>query len=188
MKELFYIVIILVLLILVIHYYYQISKYYKIKSKIDNRYYYVNKNEDCYKSADLLGSLNNKIDKLKNYLKDEDDPLIKRLHTKYNPSCLRENINLSINTAYTVNKGEEIHLCLKNSDGTYIDENVIMFVLLHEITHVITIDEGHTDTFWKNMKFLIEKANECDIYTLIDFRKNPIKYCGIVIDNMPYDF
>jgi len=46
---------------------------------------------------------------------------------------------------------------------------------------------GHTDEFWDNMKFLLEKAIAQGIYTAEDYQKNPVNYCGIEITSSPLD-
>ena len=61
-----------------------------------------------------------------------------------------------------------------------------MFVGIHEISHVATKSVGHTDEFWKNFKFLLEQAVEIKIYTPVDYKKNPKRYCGMEITDNPY--
>ena len=62
-----------------------------------------------------------------------------------------------------------------------------MFVAIHELSHMMTIDNGHTKEFWDNMIFLLLEASKLGIYQIVDYRKNPTNYCGMPIDNTPLD-
>ena len=49
--------------------------------------------------------------------------------------------------SYTINK-KVIHLCTKDpQNGKGYDKNTLMFVVLHELAHVLCPDIGHTETF-----------------------------------------
>ena len=63
-----------------------------------------------------------------------------------------------------------------------------MFVVIHELAHIMTIEIGHTKLFWDNMKYLLEQGKECNIYTPIDYHKYPQIYCGMEINSTPYRF
>lgn len=77
--------------------------------------------------------------------------------------------------SYTINKSR-IYLCLKDSDEKYYDNNSLMFVLLHEISHVICKSIGHTEEFHKIFEDLLVEAEKVGIYdSKIPMIKN---YCG----------
>ena len=77
--------------------------------------------------------------------------------------------------SYTINKSR-IYMCLKNSNEQYYDDNSLMFVLLHEISHVICKSIGHTDEFHKIFDELLVEAEKVGIYnSMIPMIKN---YCG----------
>lgn len=77
--------------------------------------------------------------------------------------------------SYTINKSR-IYMCLKNSNEQYYDDNSLMFVLLHEISHVICKSIGHTDEFHKIFDELLVEAEKVRIYnSRIPMIKN---YCG----------
>ena len=59
--------------------------------------------------------------------------------------------------------------------------NTIMFVAIHELAHVMTKSVGHTEEFWDNMRYLLKKGIKIGVYTKVDYRKNPVKYCGLMI-------
>ncbi len=93
-------------------------------------------------------------------------------------------------TSYSVNKGEKIHLCLRQRDGTeqLVNENVMMFVALHEMAHCITKSVGHEPEFWNNFGWLLREAESRNLYTPTDFKAQPVTYCGVQITDAPrYD-
>ena len=74
----------------------------------------------------------------------------------------------------SVNKGEQLALCLRNiDDDSFIELNLILFVAIHEIAHVMTDEVGHTPKFWANMKYLLEQGEKIGVYTPEDYSKTP---------------
>ena len=62
-----------------------------------------------------------------------------------------------------------------------------MFVAIHELAHLMTEEIGHPPIFWKHMKSLLKESIDIGIYIPQDFRNNPVKYCGMEINNTPCD-
>jgi len=113
---------------------------------------------------------------------------VKRLLDKFEPGKLTENIPGSSHVAYSVNKGSELSICLRKKDtNAFIDTNTVRFVAIHEIAHVMSKSTGHTDEFWDNMKFLLEKAMSAGLYVATDYKERPVDYCGIQITSTPLD-
>jgi predicted metal-dependent hydrolase len=66
--------------------------------------------------------------------------------------------------SFTINK-KNISLCLKNNKtGIYYDENSLMYVVLHELAHVICPDIGHTDRFKIIFDALLKHAERNNMY------------------------
>jgi hypothetical protein len=61
----------------------------------------------------------------------------------------------------------------------------MMFVVLHEIAHIITKSVGHTEEFWNNFKWILEESVNIGIYESQDFNNKPVEYCGIEITDNP---
>lgn len=77
--------------------------------------------------------------------------------------------------SYTINK-TRIYMCIRDSNNRYYDDNSLMFVLLHEISHVICKSIGHTEEFHKIFEDLLVEAEKVGIYnSKIPMIKN---YCG----------
>lgn len=83
-------------------------------------------------------------------------------------------------SSYTENKNV-ITLCIKDPEsGGYYDMNTIMYVALHELAHVVTKSQHHTDEFKKNFNILLRKGAKIGIY---DPRiPIPSTYCGVNSD------
>jgi FtsZ-interacting cell division protein ZipA len=97
-------------------------------------------------------------------------------------------------TSYTEDK-KVLVLCLRHkqpdANGNYPlhDINTMMFVVLHELTHMANKSWGHHLDFWILFKFLLNNAAEIGIYQPVDFKSAPINYCGLWLHYNPlYDF
>ena len=103
------------------------------------------------------------------------------------PKTFSESTPDSKYTSYSVNKGEKVVFCLRsrNSEEKLVDDNLLMFVALHEMAHIMTKSIGHTDEFWENFRYLLRQAIEIDLYQPHDFRNNPVEYCGTQITDSP---
>tara|TARA_X000000368_G_C23053320_1_gene722572 strand:- start:27 stop:620 length:594 start_codon:yes stop_codon:yes gene_type:complete len=162
-----------------------------IISDVNGNKYCVRDRSKLQLAADKLANVNNKLNKLVKHLGEKypDKDNVKRLINGYNPQKIYETLPTSEYTAYSENKGEKIAFCLdteKNNKGRIIDDNTLMYVALHEISHICSKSIGHNDEFWSNFKFVIQEAKELDIYNPINYKKNPARYCGMNITDNPY--
>ena len=159
-----------------------------VKSTINNQSYYVRKLPDKQEAADQLAILSKDLLQLINYVKTKDREGVDRLAKNFDTDIITENIPGSTYTAYSVNKGEELSICIREAKTEkFIDRNTVNFVAIHELAHIMTKSSGHTPEFWDNMKYLLEQASEIGIYTPIDYSKDPASYCGERIDSTPMD-
>lgn len=181
--------------ILVSYKIYTESDYFNLKcvvSDVDGNKYCVRENRNNKKEAsDLLANTVVKLNKLVQHLnnKYKEDDRIKRIVNNYNPNKIVETLPNSEYTAYSENKGRKIALCLneeKQDNSSFIDENTLMFVALHEISHISTVSTGHHPEFWDNFKFILKEANDINIINLEDYNNKNIKYCGMEIKSNPY--
>lgn len=161
-----------------------------VKSSVDGRKYLVRNLPDKDKAADILAVTRKKLMKLCDILeiKYKKNKAIVRLIKNFRPDNLSESDGNSKYTSYAVNKGEKIVFCLRsrNSKEKLVDPNLLMFVALHELAHVMTKSIGHTDEFWNNFKFLLKHAIENNLYDKHNFKDKPEKYCGTTITDSPY--
>ena len=77
--------------------------------------------------------------------------------------------------SYTINK-KKIYLCLKDENGEYYDYNMLIYVALHELSHVLCDEIGHTPKFHRIFEKILKQAELLKIYNPnIPIVKN---YCG----------
>jgi hypothetical protein len=132
-------------------------------------------------------AVNNSTEKLgqdmKLKLKDE----IAQLVANFNPNAFSETTPDAKYTSYSVNKGEKIVFCLrdKKEGEALVKENIMTFVAIHELAHLMTKSVGHEPEFWNNFKLLLRVAIDNNLYKNIDFNTTPKDYCGVKITDTP---
>tara|TARA_B110001469_G_scaffold127034_1_gene146398 strand:- start:2626 stop:3222 length:597 start_codon:yes stop_codon:yes gene_type:complete len=160
------------------------------------REYLVRNLDDKEQAAKLLSDICSRLGKLVEHLdsnkdtsdySDEKKKGIKRMKKNYNPNNVVESSPGNKYTSYSINKGEKIVFCIRSKDGSdkLVDLNTMMFVAIHELGHLMSESVGHTKEFWDNMKFLLKRGIEIDIYTKQDFNSTPKEYCGTMITDTP---
>jgi len=166
-----------------------------VKSSVDGQIYRVRDMKDKQQAADLLARVRGRMKKLSLHLQSKfpDKPQVKRLLQRFqaDPQRILESTPDAEHTSYSVNKGEKVHLCLRQRQGgdeTLVNENVMMFVALHEMAHMITDSIGHEPEFWNNFGWLLKEAEGLGVYQYQDFKAHPVRYCGTNITDQPkYD-
>ena len=161
-----------------------------VTSNDDKKDYLVRKLPDKQEAADLLSKVKYKLFELSDYLEEKypNDERVKRL-SRLQKTVMVESQPKSKFTSFSVNKGEKIVFCLRSRDSEekLVDLNLLMFVALHELAHVITKSVGHTDEFWDNFKWILKQSVKIKIYEPHNFQKKPEEYCGTQITDSPLD-
>lgn len=162
-----------------------------IVSDVDGNKYCIRERKNMKKASDLLARTTVNMTKLVKHLEDKfpDKEHVKFLANNYNSTKIKEILPTSEYTAYSENKGEKIAFCLgkdkKNVDDL-IDENTLMFVALHELSHLATKTIGHDETFWNNFKFILKESEKIGIYKPVNYKSTATSYCGTTIKDNPY--
>jgi hypothetical protein len=177
MHTIVYIAVILIVLAIFINY-----NYKRVKSNVDNRYYVVKNTPLAQQSADMLGEINNRLQKLIKNVPDNE--VYKRRLDMYQPGKFGENI-FGVDTAYTVNKGQLMLVCLDKREDDYVLHhiNTLMYVAVHELAHVACVSDGHTPEFKKIFKSLLKYAVDLKLYEYVDYSKVDETYCGMKLTN-----
>ena len=161
-----------------------------IVSEVDGKKYCVRERSKLTLAADRLATVNQKMTRLVAHLKEKYPTRenIKLLAEGFNPEKIMETLPTSEYTAYSQNKGEKIAFCLteEKDDENLIDPNTLMFVALHELSHIANKSIGHGDDFWNNFKFILQEASALGIYDQVNYKKKPVRYCGTDIKDNPY--
>lgn len=160
-----------------------------IKSRIDGHEYIVINKHDKQVAADLLAQVKSALSKLVQSIssvsdKHENTDLLIR---RFNPSAIVESGPHTSYSTYTLNKGEKIVFCLRarDEDERLHDLNLLVFVAIHELAHIMTKSQGHTQEFKDNFLYLLEQAIKIGVYQPENFRDQPRKYCGIDVTDTP---
>jgi predicted metal-dependent hydrolase len=182
-------------IIIFIYIYYFLNKknFVSIESNTGTKYMVYNDNLSKDKS-NLLSSIVKNMCMLKNYLIkniESDDlkeytPYIKQLNKNFNEERTKiyETDPNSDLTSYSVNKGEELSVCLKSKTSGHLhDINLLMYVVIHEMSHFACPEIGHGELFQKIFKKFTEISIKLDIYRYDDYNSKPIEYCGMILSS-----
>lgn len=162
--------------------------------EIANKKYLIEKNRTVYDKNESLQNLifiRNNLNSLIDYMieKYPNDNNIIRMKERFKNTVIKEanfNKNEPNSSSYTINKGDLMVICLRTEDGQIVDKNTLLYVGIHELAHIYSssIDTtSHSKEFWDNMRYLIGEAINAGIYKYIDYKQNPVKYCGIHISS-----
>lgn len=153
------------------------------KAELDERYYLVREADDKDEAANMLAKIVKFIERLSESLKYERPEYHYKLERFIKNIFIAENGAKEEGTSYSVNKGDEMVLCIRNEKGDIHNYNLIVYVVLHELAHIICDEYGHTQKFKEIFHNLAKKAVEIGEYQKINFENNPHQYCKIVINN-----
>jgi len=184
-------IIIIVTLIAAYYIYNYYSEYglIKVKSNIDNNEYTVQIKDDSLEAANLIATVRERLLVLMEHLEKSygnDDKRVMLLKKNFRPDRLKEGVTTPGYTSYSVNKGEQIILCLRNNDEL-VDINTLFFVVLHEFAHLATESIGHTEEFWDNFRWILEESINIGLYIKQDFNIKNVEYCGMSLTSSPLD-
>ena len=163
-----------------------------IESYLDKTNYLVRNEPDKYEAANLLANIMGRIHELRNHLIEnksnypEFADYIDRLANNLKPGYTQvyETEPGSEYTSYSVNKGEELVFCLRSKEDNKLHHiNLMMYVALHEISHVACPEIGHTPLFKKIFAFFTNKASDLNLYHIVDYADNPREYCGMILSS-----
>jgi hypothetical protein len=165
----------------------------RMVSQVDGKNYVVREEgspKEKKLAANRLAEVRAKVDQLVNYMAKHDQPdaeIAYRLKVRWLSCNLRETGTLEDSAAYTVNKGEEMRLCVRKPDGEEGLEklNTTMFVVLHELGHMMSITYGHNEEFKKNFSFIVHLGSALGVYKPENFSSSPVSFCGTEINTTP---
>ena len=158
-------------------------------SNINNKKYLVRDLPDKQSASNLLSQIHMNMLQLVDFAYQNKDSKYKehktcidKLKIGIQNTIVNESGDNSSYTSCSINKGEQIVFCLRSKkDNKLHDINLLMYVAIHELAHVGCESYGHTDEFKRIFAFLISVAGELNSYTPIDFKNNPLEYCGLSI-------
>ena len=169
-----------------------------VKSNLDNNYYSVRNRSNKQTKADLLALIRLKLETIvKNlaYSEYSSNPAVSRLIANWNRGVTVKEIgNLETDAAYVINK-QYMSFCLPDDITKSLDKiNLMTYVGIHELAHIMSIETGHGDEFVKNFEFLLNYSktlkyidpvsrNELPVYIQLDKLNTDNNYCGVPLIN-----
>lgn len=107
----------------------------------------------------------------------ENEPVIVRLKNKLNPYFpeLQRVKIMKDNASYTINKSK-IYICTE-SEGKVYDDNMLTYVILHELAHTMAKSIGHNEEFKTIFTSLLERAERAQLYN--PSLPRPENYCTV---------
>ena len=180
---------VMVFIVIMIFKIYRESDLFQLKciiSNVDSKSYCVRERPKLQLVADLLAETTQNMTKIVKYLGEKYPERDNVKACKNYNRKISETLPTSKYTAYSENEEKLAFYTTTTKKGNkLIDKNTLMFVALHELSHIATKSIGHTKEFWENFKFLIGIAKEINVYNPVDY-KNPQMYCGMTISDSPY--
>lgn len=158
------------------------------KSNVDEDFHLVQDLKDKDDAANLMAEIKERIEKLLIYLKRTypNNSDIQRLFKNYNEDNIRETDIDDNDTSFSIDKGQELHLCLRDKKSLKLHKiNILMFVTIHELAHLMSKSYGHNGEFNKNFIFLLKESIKIGIYTNIDYSRKKTDYCGMEVNSNP---
>ena len=143
-------------------------------------------------ALELLAKLHNEMSNFIHdlHIKYPKDDRVSRLVKGFKHTKIEESPDdTEKTTSFTIDKGLMMSLCLREkiNNREFHDYNTLQFVIIHELSHISSITEGHNSEFLTNFKFLLQEAKALGYYEPFDYSKNNKMYCGTInITNNPY--
>jgi len=164
----------------------------RVKSTVDDQVYIVRDLPNSQEASNRLANLKKDILKFVAHMRKthSEDPGVKRMLNNLRLNSLIECDPHHKYKSYSVNKGEELAICLRHTSEGYPfnENNSIMFTTGHELAHVMNLTVGHDKSFWDTMKFNLEEMEKVGLYQPVDYSVSPVQYCGMSINHTPYVF
>ena len=170
-------------------------------SSIDNELYKIRSGTDSQLRADLLAFIKLKLGILVQSLAQDqrytNNPDVQRLVSNWNKGVtIKEIGNWESDAAYVINK-QYMSFCLQDNPNkgkvknTNIeDTNLITYVSIHELAHIMSIETDHGSEFIRNFQFLLGYAQNLTytnpftnvvekLYIPLNNLKTADNYCGV---------
>ncbi len=156
----------------------------RVVSTVDGKAREVLDTVNCAAAADMMATLETKVAEL---LKRSEsivpgDRRFANIRARWSGRLVE--IDGSDNIAYSMDK-HDVSICVRRKDGSVENYNDLMFVLLHELSHIANDTYGHDDKFWKTFKFVLEVADATGVYTFQDYGRKSVTVCGKEISMTP---
>ena len=168
-----------------------------VRSQHNNRYYAVHNLPDKQEACNLISRVHEKMLKTTEYINrgvTNDNgayipphmlKYVRELHPIFLNTIIHENDSLLPEThltSYNESKGKKIVFCIRDVETLHRhDENIIMYVALHELSHIACPEIGHPPLFTEIFKWILQQAIHIGVWQRENYQIHPRPYCGITI-------
>jgi len=169
-----------------------------VKSSLDGKYYSVRNRSNRQTKADLLALIRLKLETIVRSLAASEystNLAVRRLITNWNRGVTVKEIgNLETDAAYVINK-QYMSFCLPDDTSSSLNKiNLMTYVAIHELAHIMSDETGHGEEFVQNFEFLLnysKRLNYTDpltqkqlpVYIQLDKINTDDNYCGVPLIN-----
>lgn len=96
---------------------------------------------------------------------DFSDPLIDQLKLEFEQlHPIVKSLEFYVGKkSYTINK-KKVYLCIRDEKDRYYSRNILAYVLIHEISHALCKEVGHTDSFYDTFNKMLKRAEYLGLY------------------------
>jgi len=93
------------------------------------------------------------------------DPVLRKIRDQLAVIHPRfENVHLNEgDKSYTINK-KKVFICTKDKNGRYYNRNMLVYVTLHEYSHMLCDEIDHTPKFYDIFDDLLKRAADLGLY------------------------
>jgi hypothetical protein len=192
---------IIIIIIVVLGYFFYTCIYdgtESVKSNLDNNYYSVRKSKGNQIKADLLALIRLKLDTIVKSLEKSEystNKTVARLIANWNKGVtIKEIGKLETDAAYVINK-QYMSFCLPDGIEKSLEKiNLMTYVAIHELAHVMSLEIGHGTEFVKNFEFLLNYSKGIQYFDPVQNKNLPVyiqlnqlntddNYCGVPLIN-----
>lgn len=170
------------------------------RSTVDNNKYKIRKGPNSQLRADILATIYKKFKIIVSSLNNDPNynylDSVQRLVDTWNKGItIKEIGNMESDAAYVINK-KYMSFCIQTKTNAYntSDINLITYVGLHELAHIMSVEIGHGPEFVQNFELLLNYAKnltyfdtilnkEVPLYIQLNKIKTADNYCGVSLNN-----
>ena len=169
-----------------------------VQSKLDNRYYKVRSSKGREDKANLLAIMNLKLEKIVKSLENSQynsNQNVQRLVENWRRGVtIKEIGKMESDAAYVINK-QYMSFCLPDNTIQSLDNiNLMTYVGIHELSHIMSYETGHGGEFVQNFDFLLNYAKTLQfldpltntvqpLYIQLNKLNTADNYCGVPLIN-----
>ena len=181
-------VIIAIVVVLVLYYFNFAETSLTYEKGSDEQFHLVRDLPDKEEAAEIMGEIKRRLQLLINYCVTNfpNDTNVQQMKQRFKTQNIQETDLSDSGTSYSIDKGKEINLCIRDKATARLHQiNILMFVSIHELAHVMATSYGHNGEFGDRFVFLLKQATKIGIYKAVDYSKKNVNFCGMDVTDSP---